>query len=294
MSTEAKRQLIDPAHGSISLTRQCELVGLARSCYYYEPAGVDAMELELMRLLDRQYTRRPYYGVARMTHWLNATCGYQVNCKRVRRLLRQMGLQAIYPRPRLSQPSDGHRIYPYLLREVSIECADHVWSTDITYIPMQRGFVYLVAVIDWWSRYVLSWRLSVNLDTQFCLEALDEALAQGTPRIFNTDQGSQFTSREFTSRLQEAGIAISMDGRGRALDNVFVERLWRSVKYEEVYLNEYTSVEQVRSRLKAYFEFYNHERPHQGLDYSVPAHRYGVRQSGCGNGALMDSPWKTP
>lgn len=254
--------------------RQCELVGLARSSYYYMPQEIDPKELELMKLLDRQYTKCPFYGVRRMTHWLSCECSQRINCKHVRRLLRQMGLEAIYAKPRLSQPAQGHKIYPYLLRGVKIACADHVWSTDITYIPMARGFLYLVAVIDWWSRYVLSWRLSVNLDTQFCLEALEEALEQGRPRIFNTDQGSQFTSHDFTSRLEQDAIDISMDGRGRALDNVFVERLWRSVKYEEVYLNDYTSVQQARSRLKAYFEFYNHQRPHQALEYSTPAARY--------------------
>lgn len=239
---------------------------------------MDPLDLELTRLLDEKYTRHPFYGVERMTDWLNAECGHQVNRKRVRRLLRQMGLHAIYPGPRTSQPGAGHRIYPYLLRGVPAGQRNHVWSTDITYIRLRGGFVYLTAVLDWWSRYVLSWRLSVTLETDFCLEALEEALGRwGTPQIFNTDQGSQFTCRAFTGRLEEAGIQISMDGRGRALDNVFVERLWRSLKYEEVYLKDYESVGEARKGLEIWFKFYNDERRHQALEYRTPATLYHGR-----------------
>jgi putative transposase len=208
---------------------------VARSSVYYQAAGESTDNLALMRLLDEQYTRTPFYGVRRMTEWLH-TQGHAVNHKRVARLLRVMGIEAIYPRKRLSQPAPGHQVYPYLLRGVAIERPDQVWSTDITYIRLRRGFAYLVAVLDWYSRYVLSWELSATLETGFCLAALERALGAGAPEIFNTDQGSQFTSADFTGRLQAAGIAISMDGRGRALDNVFVKRLWRTVKYEEVYL----------------------------------------------------------
>jgi putative transposase len=234
---EAKRALIEPGHPQLSLRRQCALLGLARSGVYYQPVSERAEDVQLMRLLDAQYTETPFYGVRRMTAWLRSR-GYAVNPKRVRRLLRQMGLEAIYPRPRLSQPAAGPAIYPYLLRGVTIGRINQVWSADITYIRVASGFVYLVAVIDWLSRYVLSWALSITLDVAFCLEALDQALQHGRPEIFNTDQGAQFTSLAFTERLRQGGVRISMDGRGRALDNVFVERLWRSVKYEEVVRRE--------------------------------------------------------
>jgi putative transposase len=226
-----------------------------------------------MHLLDEQYTRTPFYGVLRMTAWLQRQ-GYDVNEKRVRRLLRTMGLMAIYPSPKTSQPAPAHRIYPYLLRGVPITRPNFVWSTDITYIRMQHGFVYVVAIMDWYSRYVLSWHLSNSLETHFCTEALDHALADRTPEIFNSDQGAQFTSLEFTSRLLNKGVRISMDGRGRALDNVFVERLWRAVKWEEVYVNTYHSVHDAWHGLRRYFDFYNHERPHQALGYRTPAEVY--------------------
>ena len=226
---EAKRALIEPGHPQLSLRRQCALLGLARSGVYYQPVSERAEDVQLMHLLDAQYMETPFYGVRRMTAWLRSR-GYAVNPKRVRRLLRQMALEAIYPRPRLSQPAAGHAIYPYLLRGVTIGRINQVWSADITYIRLASGFVYLVAVIDWFSRYVLSWALSITLDMAFCLEALDQALQHGRPEIFNTDQGVQFTSLAFTERLRQGGVRISMDGRGRALDNVFVERLWRSVK----------------------------------------------------------------
>ena len=255
------------------MARQCELLGLARSSWYYRPAGESAETLELLRLLDGQYTRAPFYGVRRMTAWLRGQ-GHLVNPKRVRRLLRLLGVEAIYPKPATSTPTPGHRIYPYLLRGVPITRVDQVWSTDITYIRLERGWVYLVAILDWYSRYVLTWEVSNTLDSDFCVAALDRALARGRPTIFNTDQGSQFTSHAFTGRPQAADVQISMDGRGRALDNVFVERLWRSVKYEEVYLKSYPTVPAAIDGLGAYFRFYNEERLHQALAYRTPAAVY--------------------
>jgi putative transposase len=226
-----------------------------------------------MHLLDEQYTRTPYYGIRRMTAWLRAA-GHEVNHKRVARLLRRMGLQAIYPKPRLSQGGPEHKVYPYLLRGLAIRRPNQVWSTDITYIRLRHGFVFLVAIMDWYSRYVLAWEVSVTLETSFCLSALNWALRQAKPEIFNSDQGSQFTSDDFTSRLKKAGIRISMDGRGRVFDNIFVERLWRTVKYEEVYLKGYESVSVAISSLGAYFAFYNQERLHQSLGYRTPASVY--------------------
>lgn len=226
-----------------------------------------------MDIIDRQYIKTPVYGSRRMAGQLRLE-GYCVNRKRIRRLMRQMGLQAIYPKPRLSLPCKGHKIYPYLLRNVSVERINQVWSSDITYIPMRRGFMYLTVVMDWHSRYVLSWGLSNTLDSGFCLEALDEALIAGRPETFNTDQGPQYTSTAFTGRLKDNDIKISMDGRGRALDNVFVERLWRSVKYEDIYLKEYQSVPELKRGLEHYFCHYNNERPHQGLNGITPAMAY--------------------
>jgi putative transposase len=231
-----KRTLIDLEHPQLSVVRQCKLLGVARSSWYYRPLGESAENLELMRRMDEQYTQTPFYGIRRMTAWLRQQ-GYVINPKRVGRLLRLMGVEALYPKPRLSvpgAPDDGAKRYPYLLRGVTVARRDHVWSTDITYIRLQHGFLYLVAVLDWYSRYVLAWELSNTLDASFCLAALEAALAHGNPVIFNTDQGVQFTSAAYTSRLEQAGIQISWDGRGRALDNVFVERLWRSVKWEMV------------------------------------------------------------
>jgi putative transposase len=262
--------LIEPAHPHLSIARQCDLLGTARSSWYYRPRGETAANLALMRLLDEQYTRTPFYGVERMTVWLRQQ-GYPINPKRVRRLLRLMGLEALYPKPRLSVPGDPERRYPYLLRGRPITAVNEVWSTDITYVRTQHGFLYLVAVLDWYSRYVLAWKLSNTLDARFCLDALEGALQQGQPHIFNTDQGVQFTSQAYTSRLEAAGIQISWDGRGRALDNVFVERLWRSVKWEEVYLHDYQTVGDAVSGLGGYFRFYNHDRPHQALGYRTPA-----------------------
>jgi putative transposase len=274
-SLAAKRALIEPEDAALSLARQCALLGMARSSWYYQPQGASRENLELMRMLDEQYTRTPFYGIRRMRAWLQQQ-GYAVNHKRVGRLLRLMGLEALYPKPRLSMPGQGERRYPYLLRRLTIARANHVWSTDITYIRMRSGFLYLVAVLDWYSRYVLAWELSNTLDTGFCLQALEGALQQGQPAIFNTDQGAQFTSQAYTSRLEQASIQISWDGRGRALDNVFVERLWRSVKWEEVYLKDYQTVAEAVRGLDRYFRFYNHERPHQALGYQTPAQVYGV------------------
>jgi putative transposase len=271
-SVEARRALIavDPA---LSIRRQCELLDLPRSTYYYLPATETAENLQLLRRIDEQYLQTPFYGSRRMAAWL-CTQGHDVNRKRVQRLMRVLGLEGISPRPRTTKPAPGHRVFPYLLRNVEITHADHVWSTDITYIPVRNGYLYLVAIMDWYSRYVLSWRLSNSLESAFCLEALDESLEQGRPEIFNTDQGSQFTSVEFTTRLLDRAVAVSMDGRGRALDNAFIERLWRTVKYEEIYLKEYATVDEVYEGLKRYFFFYNHERLHQALEYQTPYQVY--------------------
>ena len=252
------------------MRRQCALLGLNRSSLYYEPAPETAENLRLMRRIDEQYTACPFYGSRKMTRWL-VQQGEEVNRKRVQRLLRLMGLEAIYPKPCLSLAGRGHRIFPYLLRNVRIERPDQVWSTDITYIPLPTGFMYLAATIDWYSRYVLAWRLSNTLDGSFCLDMLEEALSRGKPEVFNTDQGVQFTAEAWTRRLESAGVAVSMDGRGRCLDNVFVARLWRSVKYEDVYLRAYETVPQLSAGLGRYFPFYNSERLHQSLDYQTPA-----------------------
>lgn len=260
-------------HPTISIQRQCELLGLPRSSYYYEPKKEKPENLFYMRKIDEQYLKTPFYGVSRMTTWLRQE-GFLVNEKRIRRLMRLMGLEAVYPKPHLSQGRDEHRKYPYLLRDLKILYPNQVWTTDITYIPLHNGFLYLVAVMDWYSRYVLSWNLSNTLDVSFCLEALDKALTIDTPEIFNTDQGSQFTSLEYTGRLEKENIRISMDGRGRVFDNIFIERLWRSVKYEEVYLKDYGSVRECAESLNSYFHFYNEERFHQSLENKTPKEIY--------------------
>ncbi len=265
--------MIEPDHPHLSIARQCELVGLARSSFYHRPQGESAENLSLMRLLDEQYTDTPYYGVRRMTAWLRSQ-GYTVNHKRVARLLRTMGLETIYPKPRMSEPHPAQWVYPYLLRGVPITRVNQVWSTDITSIRLHGGFIYLVAVMDWFSRYVLSWAVSITMDVGFCLEALDQALEVARPDIFNSDQGAQFTSSDFTGRLVSAGIHVSMDGRGRALDNVFVERLWRTVKYEEVYLKDYETPREAMQGLATFFVRYNERRQHQSLDYRTPAAVY--------------------
>lgn len=276
--------MIEPEHSSLSIQRQCNLLGLSRSSYYYQAQGEDAYNLELMRLIDEHYTKRPFVGIRRMTDYLRRQ-GHLVNHKRVGRLMRLMGLEAIYPKPKLSQAHLEHRKYPYLLRGLVIERPDQVWCSDVTYIRLVRGFVYLVAVMDWYSRYVLAWRLSNTLDASFCIEALEEALSKGQPEIFNTDQGVQFTSAGFTSLLEHAQVRISMDGRGRCFDNIMVERLWRSVKYEEVYLKDYQQVRDATRGLGDYFPFYNLERGHQSLDYRTPYEVYHGLGWGAGDTA---------
>jgi len=262
------RAWIEPNHSRLSVSRQCDLLGLARSIWYYEPCGETAENLELMRRIDEEYTRHPFYGSRKMAEL------FGVNRKRVQRLMRQMGIEAVGPKRRTTKPGRGHKIYPYLLRNVEILRPDQVWSSDITYIPLRHGFLYLVAVMDWFSRYVLSWRLSNTLEGSFCVEALDEALSISRPEVFNSDQGSQFTAIQFTKRLGRLNVAISMDGKGRCLDNVFIERLWRSVKYEEVYLKDYADGWEAEQQLSSYFEFYCEERIHQSLGYQTPAMIY--------------------
>lgn len=257
----------------LSVRRQCELLDVTRSVIYYASQADSSDDLAMMRLLDEQYTKTPFYGVERMTAHLHRE-GVIIGHNRVRRLLRLMGLEAIYPKPRLSMPDSQHRIYPYLLRDIRIYKPNQVWATDITYVRLYRGFVYLVAIIDWFSRYVVTWELSTTLDAQFCVDALQRALLMNRPQIFNTDQGSQFTSIDFTEVLKAAGVQISMDGKGRVFDNIFVERLWRTVKYEEVYLKEYGGVEEARRSIGGYFEFYNNSRLHKSLGYRTPAEVY--------------------
>ncbi len=264
------RELVEPGHAEISVRRQCELLGANRAGLYYQPVGESEENLRVMRLLDEEYTRHPFYGSRRMQVWLGEQ-GQEVNRKRVRRLMEVMGIEALYPKPKVSQAGEGHKIYPYLLKDVEVRRVNQVWSTDITYIRLRGGFVYLAAVMDWYSRYVLSWSLSVTMEVGFCVEALKGALRKGRPEIFNSDQGSQFTSEKFSGELEKRGIAISMDGRGRCFDNIFIERLWRSLKYEEIYLKEYGVVPEARAGIGNWFRFYNQERPHQSLGNKPPA-----------------------
>ena len=270
---------MEPGHPQLSVRRQCELLGLPRASYYYEPAPETPQNLRLMALIDAEYTLHPFYGSRKMTTWLRRDKHEPVNRKRVRRLMRLMGLEAVYPKPRLSAGAN-HKVYPYLLRGVKVARPDQVWSTDITYVGLPGGFMYLCCVIDWHSRYVLSWELSNSLDGDFCLDALEAALARGRPEVFNTDQGAQFTAFAFTRRVEASGAKVSMDGVGRCLDNVFVERLWRTVKYEHVYLVRPEGVAQLREGLSGYFPFYNEERPHQSLGYRTPAEVYRAGRSG--------------
>ena len=249
---------------------QCKLLDVSRSGLYYQPVEVSEEDLTLMKLIDRQYLATPFYGARRIAAWLKNQ-GYTVNRKRIRRLMQVMGLKAIYRRPRTSQPAPGNKIYPYLLNGMKVTRPNQVWAADITCIPMARGFLYLVAIIDWYSRYVLAWRLSNTMDAGFCVEALEGALQKGRPEIFNTDQGAQFTSEAFTGLLERHGVRISMDGKGRYSDNLFIERLWRTVKYEEVYLKAYQDGKDARVGIGGYFRFYNAERPHQALGYRTPA-----------------------
>ncbi len=276
MSLEEKRACIEPSHPELRVVRQCELIGLPRSSYYRgDPQGMESEEnLMLMRLIDEEYTRHPFYGSRKIRDWLQRQ-GYRVNRKRVRRLMRLMRLVSIAPKPNTSKPAKAHKVYPYLLRGLEIDHPNQVWCTDITYIRLARGFVYLTAVMDWHSRYVLSWEVSVTMQEDFCVSALESALRRhGGPEIFNTDQGAQYTGEAFTGTLKQAGIRISMDGKGRCTDNIMIERLWRSVKYEEIYLKEYESVSELIHALKHYFAFYNDERPHQSLNGQTPAEVY--------------------
>jgi len=268
------------------MVRQCNLLDISRSGLYYQPVGISGEDLTLMKLIDRQYLATPFYGARKIAAWLKSQ-NYGVNRKRVQRLMRIMGLKAIYRRPRTSKPAPGHKIYPYLLSGLKITRPNQVWAADITYIPMARGFLYLVAIIDWYSRYVLSWRLSNTLDADFCVEVLEEALRKSKPEIFNTDQGSQFTGEAFTGLLQQHGIRISMDGKGSYNDNLFIERLWRSVKYEEVYLKAYQDGREARIGLGNYFRFYNTERPHQSHGYRTPAEVYYTTTVEATNGGMV-------
>jgi putative transposase len=268
-----RKDFLDCEAEKISLTRQCEILGIARSSAYYEPVGVSVKNLMFMRLIDKHYTEMPFYGTRKLTILLRLA-GHNINRKRVQRLMRTMGLEAIYAKPRTTVLNPNHKIYPYLLRGVMIDRPDQVWSTDITFIPMHKGFMYLVAIMDWFSRYVLGWRLSSTLDSKFCEDVLSECVLRRRPEIFNTDQGSQFTSKAFTGILEASEIKISMDGRGRYLDNIFIERLWRTVKYEDVYLKGYADGHALYTGLKEFFVFYNTKRIHQGLGYRTPASVY--------------------
>jgi len=260
-------------HKVIPICRQCELLSLSRSSFYYQPVPVSDFNLRLMGLIDRQYMKDPSGGVPRITKWLRRQ-GFKVNRKRIARLMRSMGLQGVVPKRRLSTPNKEHKVYPYLLKGMDISRPNQVFCSDITYIPMRKGFIYLTAVMDWASRYVLSWKVSLTLDAAFCVEALEEALAIKTPEIFNTDQGSQFTSKEFTDILKKNNVAISMDGKGRVFDNIFIERLWRTVKWEEVYLKDYATVAEAIRSLRDFFRRYNEERPHSALGGRTPYEAY--------------------
>jgi len=270
LSADDRKELLDSGDSSLSIRKQCELLGIARSGLYYQRRPEPEYNVRLMNLIDEEFTRHPFMGVEGMTEYLRAKgkhCGY----KRIRRLMRKMGLMAVYPKPNTSRPNKQHAIYPYLLKDAVIERPNQVWSVDITYIRLRHGFAYLVAIMDWYSRGVLSWRLSNTMDNSFCCDALDEALKlHGVPEIFNSDQGSQFTSEEFISRLTAKHISISMDGRGRAFDNIFIERLWRSVKYQNVYLKGYETIAEAQEGLAEYFHYYNHERLHMSLGYRKP------------------------
>jgi putative transposase len=273
LSVSDKRRLIEADANIISISRQCELLGISRSGLYYQPAEESPENLSLMKKIDEQYIKTPFYGSRRMAAFLKKE-GEDANRKRVQRLMRLMGIEAIYPKPRTTIKSEDHKIYPYLLQGVSIVRPNQVWSTDITYIRTLRGFLYLVAIIDWYSRYILSWGLSNTLDRYFCIEALKEALDRGKPEIFNSDQGSQFTSVEFNGILKAEDVKISMDGRGRVFDNIFVERLWRTIKYEEVYIKDYEDGPSAYKGLSVYIPFYNDERLHQSLNYLTPSAIY--------------------
>jgi putative transposase len=285
MSRAERRALVERGNPTLPVAQQCRLLTVSRSSVYRQPATVSEEERTIMALIDRQYLARPYYGSRRMTAWL-ATQGHVVNRKRVQRLMRLMALVAIYQRPNTSKAAAAHKVYPYLLGGMAIERVNQVWCSDVTYIPMAKGFLYLVVIMDWVSRAVLAWRLSNTLGAEFCVEALEEALARhGRPEIFNTDQGSQFTSDDFTGTLKRHGVMISMDGKGRCMDNIFVERLWRSLKYEEVYLNAYENVAEAKAGIGAWLSFYNDERQHQSLGYRTPRQIYEEGLWICGRSA---------
>jgi putative transposase len=276
MSRGERKAMIRRDHPDLSLSRQCRLLTISRSSFYYAPKGESPENLALMRRIDELFLKYPFYGSRQMVRQLRRE-GVRVGRHRVRRLMRLMGLEAIYQAPRTSAPHPAHRVYPYLLKGMAIDRSDRVWCADITYIPVQRGFLYLVAIMDWATRHVLSWRLSNTMDAGFCVEALQEALGRyGRPEIFNTDQGSQFTSADFTNVLKDAGVAISMDGRGRCMDNIFIERLWRSLKYEAVYLHELTDGFKAERVISEWIDFYNTERPHSALAGRTPAKAYGA------------------
>jgi putative transposase len=278
MSRGDRKAMIVPDRPGLSLSRQCRLLSISRSSFYYTPRGESPENLGLMRRLDEMFLRHPFFGSRQMVRQLRRD-GIRAGRHRVRRLMRLMGLEAIYQAPKTSAPHPAHRIYPYLLRHVAVDRPDHVWCADITYIPVRRGFLYLVAIMDWATRHVLAWRLSNTMDARFCIEALNEALAEyGKPEIFNTDQGSQFTSLDFTGVLKDATIAISMDGRGRCMDNIFIERLWRSLKYEAVYLHEMTDGFAAERVIGEWIAFYNTERPHSALDGATPAEAYATKR----------------
>jgi putative transposase len=280
--------MVDRQHASLSVVLQCQLLDISRSGLYYQPVEISQEDLTIMKMIDRQYLATPFYGARRMAVCLKSQ-GYGVNRKRVRRLMCIMGLKAIYRRPRTSAPAPGHKVYPYLLSGMEITRPNQVWAADITYIPMARGFLYLVAIIDWYSRYVISWRLSNTMDADFCVESLEEALQKGRPDIFNTDQGAQFTSEAFTGLLNHHGVRISMDGKGSYRDNLFIERLWRTVKYEEVYLKAYQDGRDARAGIGAYFRFYNTERPHQSLGYRTPAEVFNSTLVESNQGRMVES-----
>lgn len=269
LSVKEKRKLIDRKHYSLSIRDQCKLLGLNRASLYYEPIPVSIETLQIMNLIDEIYTKYPFYGSRKIKLCLNED-GWTIGRGRVQKLMRKMGICAIYPKPNLSKRHSEHRVYPYLLNKYTVFRPNQVWSSDITYIRLKHGFLYLMAIIDWYSRYVITWKLSNSLDTSFCIEGLKEALKYGCPVIFNTDQGSQFTSKDFTGILEDQKIKISMDGKGRALDNVFVERLWRSVKYEDIYIKGYQTGLEVKEGLNNYFQFYNTKRYHQSLENKTP------------------------
>lgn len=283
-----QRRLIEPAHPHLSIAQQCQLLSLPRSSYYYQPLGESTDNLVLMERIDKLFTERPEMGVRRM-HQEISSPDNPINIKRVHRLMRLMGLEAVYQKPNLSKPAEGHQIYPYLLRGVVINQPNQVWSTDITYIPMANGFMYLCVVIDWYTRFILGWRLSNTLLAEFCIDALADSFRQwGQPLIFNTDQGSQFTSKDFLKPLQDRQIAISMDSKGRALDNIFVERFWRTLKYEHVYLRGYADGLSLWKGLEKYFHFYNYQRKHQSLGYQTPAQWYVNEPSGKGENTIFN------